>query len=211
MFTGIIENLGRVDSVKMRGESARMSFRFQKRERKVSVGESIAVNGACLTAVEINAAGFSADILPETLTVTNLGQLKRGDPVNLERSLRTGSAVGGHFVTGHVDATGKVAQIERRQGNWSLLVKAPQTIISRLVTKGSVACDGVSLTVQDLMSDRFRVAVIPYTLATTTLRFLKMHSRINLEADHSLDLMRVLKKDEKSTRLKIKNLIRQGF
>ena len=211
MFTGIIENLGRVESVKMRGKSARMSFRFQKREKRVAVGESIAVNGVCLTAVEINASGFSADILPETLAVTNLGQLKRSEPVNLERSLRAGSAVGGHFVTGHVDAVGQVAEIERREGNWSLLVKAPKTIISKLAVKGSVTCDGVSLTVQSVGSQTFRTAIIPHTLKVTNLGLKRPGSWINLEVDMLMRYLERTKAPPKNSKLSVQNLKRQGF
>ncbi|HRK62160.1 MAG TPA: riboflavin synthase [Candidatus Omnitrophota bacterium] len=211
MFTGIIENLGRVESVKIRGKSARMSFGFQKREKRVAVGESIAVNGVCLTAVEISAFGFSADILPETLAVTNLGQLKRSERVNIERSLRAGSAVGGHFVTGHVDAVGQVAEIERREGNWSLLVKAPKTIISKLAVKGSVTCDGVSLTVQSVGSQTFRTAIIPHTLKVTNLGLKRPGSRINLEVDMLMRYLERTKAPKKVSKLSVQNLKRQGF
>lgn len=211
MFTGIIENTGGVKQVLIRGKSARLSFAFDQKEKHCSVGESIAVNGVCLTAVKISVSGFSADLLPETLTGTTLGSLRPGAQVNIERSLKLGSAIGGHWVSGHVDAVGEIAEIQRRGGNWSLLVHAPKTIISKLQSKGSVAIDGVSLTVQTLKQAYFQVAVIPHTLAVTTLRFLKAGSRVNLELDHSLDLMRSHKRLEKLPGLKIKNLIKQGF
>ncbi len=211
MFTGIIENTGVVKQVLMRGKSARLSFAFKRKEKQASLGESIAVNGVCLTAVKISASGFSADLLPETLTGTTLGGFKPGAQVNLERSLKLGSAMGGHWVSGHVDSVGEIVEIRRRGGNWSLLVHAPKTIISKLQSKGSVAIDGVSLTVQVLKSAYFQVAVIPHTLAVTTLHFLKVGSRVNLELDHSLDLMRSQKQLEKLPGLKIKDLIKQGF
>ena len=211
MFTGIIQNWGIVKSIRSDGRSARLRFAFKHKEKKVAAWESIAVNGACLTATQINGSGFSADLLPETLAVTNLGFLSAGDIVNMERSLKAGDAVGGHFVTGHVDALGEVLKIEKRGGNWSLLVRAPKTIISKLTVKGSVACDGVSLTVQALSSASLRVAIIPHTLAVTTLHLLQVGSRVNLEADHSLEWMRGTKKVRGTGRLEIRKLIRQGF
>lgn len=211
MFTGLIENTGVVKQVLIRGQSARISVTFNRKEKQVSVGESIAVNGVCLTAVKISPSSFSADLLPETLSGTTLGCLTPGAEVNLERSLRFGSAMGGHWVSGHVDSVGEIAEIRRRGANWSLLVHVPKTIISKLHSKGSVTIDGVSLTVQTLKQDRFQVAVIPHTLAVTTLRLLEIGSRVNLELDHSLDLIRSRKLPEKITGFKIKHLIKQGF
>lgn len=211
MFTGIIQNLGLVRSVEKNGKQVHLEIHFQKKEKRVQKGESIALNGVCLTATKINVSGFEADLLPETLAVTNLAGLKPGEWVNLERSLKYGDALGGHFVSGHVDAVGKVTQITRRGGNWSLLVQAPETIISKLVAKGSVACDGVSLTIQSLKKSHFQVAVIPHTLAVTALRFLEVGSNINLEVDHSLDLIRNLKVKKRLGLLTIKKLIKQGF
>lgn len=211
MFTGIIKNLGHVKSISNKGNKARLVFSFQNREKHVEKGESIAVNGVCLTAVQINPAEFSADLVQETLNATSLGRLKPGNRVNLERSLRVGDAIGGHFVTGHVDAVGKVEQIIRRGGNWSLLVNAPKTIISKLAVKGSIACDGVSLTVQELNTQSFRVAVIPHTLNVTTLAIKKTGDEINLEIDMLMRyLERHLKKDKKK-QLSAEILRKQGF
>lgn len=210
MFTGIIENTGVVKQVLIRGQSARLSFAFKRKEKQGALGESIAVNGVCLTAVKISKTGFSADLLPETLSGTTLGRLTSGTTVNLERSLKLGSAIGGHWVSGHVDSVGEIAEIRHRGGNWSLLVYAPKTIISKLHSKGSVAVDGVSLTVQTLKPSSFQVAVIPHTLAVTNLRFLQVGSLVNLELDHSLDLIREQKRPKKLS-LKIKDLVKQGF
>jgi len=211
MFTGIIQNLGRVTAVSQRGKVVRMAFQFEIAQKQVQKGESIAVNGVCLTAIRIDSKQFEADLVLETMASTNLGQLKPKDRVNLERSLRVGDAIGGHIVTGHVDAVGKISEIRDRVGNWSLLVHAPKTIISKLAVKGSVACDGVSLTLQAVNSKTFCVAVIPHTLVMTTLRFLKVGHLVNLEVDHSFDLMRHPKRVRNMRRLNIQNLIKQGF
>ncbi len=183
MFTGIIQNLGKVKSVRKNGKQVRLTILFQKKETRVIKGESIALNGVCLTAASIDELSFEADLLPETLAATNLGKLKAGDGVNLERSLKQGDSLGGHFVAGHVDGVGKITEIWRRGGNWSLLVHAPKTIISKLAVKGSIACDGVSLTIQELMPQSFRVAVIPHTLKVTTLGKRTTGAEINLEID----------------------------
>ena len=165
----------------------------------------------CLTAVRIDEFGFEVELVPETLLATNLGKLKVGEGVNLERSLRWNDSVGGHFVTGHVDAVGKVAQIRRRGQNWSLLVDAPKTIISKLVPKGSVACDGVSLTVQTVMKKSFCVAVIPHTLAVTTLGKKKVGDEVNLEIDLLLRYQDCANASLKKNGLSIKTLKKQGF
>ena len=211
MFTGVIQNLGKVKLAEKRGKQMRLTIRFQKKEKGVQKGESIAVNGVCLTATVITALGFEADLLPETLEVTNLGKLKSGDWVNIERALKQGDSLGGHFVSGHVDSVGKITEISRRNGNWSLLVQAPKTIILKFAVKGSVTCDGVSLTVQELKAQRFRVAVIPHTLKVTTLHFLKVGSYVNLEVDHSLDLMRNFKRTPRPGQLTVPKLIKPGF
>lgn len=212
MFTGIIQNLGRVTAVSKHGKMTRLAFQFSGRQKQTEKGESIAINGVCLTAIRIDSRGFEADLLPETLSVTNLGSLCVGDDVNLERSLRAGDAIGGHFVTGHVDAVGKIAQILDRGGNWSLLVDAPRTIISKLAVKGSVACDGVSLTLQEVTPKSFRVAVIPHTLKVTTLGRKKVGDQVNLEIDM---LMRYQdsfsKKQSRKKKLTLKELKMQGF
>ena len=183
MFTGMIQVLGQVEALQRQKGQIRLAFSFQKEQKNVQEGESIAVNGVCLTAVQIKKSGFKADLLPETLSATNLGKLKRGSRVNLERSLKWGDSIGGHFVTGHVDAVGRIAQIQRRNGNWSLLMNAPKTIIFKLVPKGSIACDGISLTVQALAPQGFYVAVIPHTLSVTTLGKKKIGDEVNLEID----------------------------
>ncbi len=210
MFTGIIQNLGKVQSIRISRGTARLAFQFKKREKNTRRGESIAVNGVCLTAAKISASGFEADLVQETLAATNLGQLKAGDWVNLERSLRMGDAIGGHFVTGHVDAMGQIGEIKRRGGNWSLFVHTPKTIISRLAVKGSLACDGISLTVQALEKRGCWLAVIPHTLAVTTLGRKKKGDFLNLEIDMLIRYLERLKVPA-SKKISVRSLLTQGF
>lgn len=183
MFTGLIHNLGRIESIKIKNKAAHIAIRFKNREKKVLEGESISTSGVCLTAKNASSSGFEADLLPETLQATHLGSLQPGDWVNIERSLKEGDPIGGHFVSGHVDAVGRISDITKRGGNWSLWVHAPKSIISGLAVKGSIACDGISLTVQDIQAKSFKVAVIPHTLSQTTLQFRKTGDRLNLEID----------------------------
>jgi len=172
MFTGIVEELGRL--------SARTGSRFRFEADVVTadavVGGSIAVNGCCLTVVDLGPGWWAADVVDETLSRTNLGDLSPGDPLNLERPLRLSDRLGGHLVQGHVDAVGEVAATAP-----DLVVKAPST--RYLVEKGSVAVDGVSLTVVDVGDDGFTVAVIPHTASATTLGRRRCGDRVNLEFD----------------------------
>ena len=183
MFTGIIENQGRVFKKEERGGQVRFGFRFQRNEKKPGVGDSIAVDGVCLTAVRVSPDLFEADVVRQTLRATTLGDLKIGSCVNLERSLRFGKALGGHFVTGHIDGRGRVVKIEKIKKNTTLFIEASKDIICLLADKGSVACDGISLTVQKVKGSVFQIAVIPHTLKVTTLGIKRVGSRINLEVD----------------------------
>jgi len=183
MFTGIIENQGRVFKKEERGGQIRFGFRFQRKEKKLSVGDSIAVEGVCLTAVRVSAGFFEADVVRQTLQATTLGTLELGSRVNLERSLRYGKALGGHFVTGHIDGRGRIVTIETVKKNTTLFIHAPEAIISLLADKGSVACDGISLTVQKVQGTVFQIAVIPHTLKVTTLGLKRVGSQVNLEVD----------------------------
>jgi len=182
MFSGIVEELGEVAENAI---SARGRLRIAAREvvRDVAVGDSIAVNGCCLTVVAADAHGFTADVMPETARRTNLGILERGDPVNLEAALAYGDRVGGHMVTGHVDAAGTVCESrEEANARWTA-ISAPPIVLRRLVDKGCVAVDGVSLTVVDVLDDRFTVSLIPHTIAVTTARRWQVGRQVNLEVD----------------------------
>ncbi len=175
MFTGIVEAMGRVRAIRRTKTGARLDIDLPF---EATPGESIAVSGTCLT---WNGAGF--DVVPETLKCTTLGRLAKGHRVNIERSLRAGDRLGGHFVMGHVDAVGDVAEIARAKKAVTLWVAVPASFSRFLAPKGSVAIDGVSLTVVDVEVDRFSVALIPFTLAHTTLGAARRGTRVNLEAD----------------------------
>ncbi len=184
MFTGIVEELGRVRQVAPHTTDARLEFDAVAVLDDVATGDSIAVNGCCLTVVEHGDGWWAADAVEETLRRTCLGALRAGDPVNLERPVRLVDRLGGHLVQGHVDGVGHI--VERSPGaDGSALVsiQAPARLLRYLVEKGSVAVDGVSLTVVGVQSDRFSVALIPHTLAVTTLGSKGIEAPVNLEVD----------------------------
>ena len=183
MFTGIIEALGQVEALRPQPAGARLSIRPPEGWARPDPGSSLAVNGACLTLVAWEGACFVADLSTETLVRTTFGGLRPGERVNLERPLTLGAPLGGHLVTGHVDAVGTVT-VHRPEGEGSVLrVRAPGELAPLLVHKGSIAVDGVSLTVADLAEDEFSVALIPYTLQHTTLGVRRPGDPVNLEAD----------------------------
>jgi riboflavin synthase len=184
MFTGIVEELGRVLELDSRAVGARLTIACSTILQDATLGSSIAVNGTCVTAVEIGPEKFSADLAPETLKRTNLGDLAPGSPVNLERPLRANSRLDGHFVLGHVDSTGRVISIEDLgNGNRWLRIRVPEELTRYIVSKGSVAVDGISLTVAEIDSDLIGFTIIPHTLEHTTLHAYGPGSRVNIEVD----------------------------
>ena len=184
MFTGLIESLGTIDSVADDGHGGKLLAVVERNlAPQLAFGESVAVNGACLTVVAQDAASFRFQVGPETLLKTNLGLLSIGDRVNLERSLCVGDRLGGHFVQGHVDAVGAIME-RMNQGEWEMLrFRCPTEMTCLLVPKGSIAVDGISLTLVDVGADSFTVMLIPHTLANTTLGGKKVGDVVNLEAD----------------------------
>jgi riboflavin synthase len=182
MFSGIVEELGEVAGNDIAGHG-RLWIAARQVVRDLTVGDSVAVNGCCLTVVAADARGFTADVMPETARRTTLAGLSPGDPVNLEAALALGDRVGGHMVTGHVDAVGTVVET-RDEGNarWTSFA-APSQVVRHLVEKGCVAVDGVSLTVVSVAADRFTVSLIPHTLAVTTAQGWQPGRRVNLEVD----------------------------
>jgi riboflavin synthase len=182
MFTGLIESLGTVT----RAEEVAAGRRLVVRDPigpGLAIGESVAVNGACLTVVEVRGDEFAFEVGPETLLKTNLGTLEPGDRVNLERSLKVGDRLGGHFVQGHVDAVGTI-DARVRNGDWEdVWFRCPAELTRLMVPKGSVAVDGISLTLVNVEVKRFSVMLIPHTQAVTTLGFKKPADAVNLEAD----------------------------
>lgn len=183
MFTGLVEELGRVVSFKRAGSLHRLGICARVVISQLEIGDSVAVNGVCLTVVELGAEGFGVEVMPETISRTNLGQLQPGDRVNLERALAVGSRLGGHLVSGHIDGTGTVATIRKSGDTWLLAIETSGEIARYLVPKGSIAVDGVSLTVIDVVSSGFTVGVIPHTLKSTTLGLRRPGDEVNLEVD----------------------------
>lgn len=216
MFTGIIQNLGTVRKKQKKAGQIHFLFSFKRAEKNIKVGESIAVNGVCLTATKISAKSFEADVVEETLKATTLGQLKIGDQVNLERSLKYGDSMGGHFVTGHVDGIGKIVHIKKSGKNQIFGIQTSKEIISQLARKGSVACDGISLTIQSVDKAKaiFEVALIPHTLRETTFGKKRAGNFLNLEIDLISRYLKVLDEGLGANprgSVQIKDLIKQGF
>jgi riboflavin synthase len=184
MFTGLVEALGQVDEVTRAGGGRRLVLRVPSElTADAAVGDSVAVSGVCLTAVIVEPARLVFDLAEETVRVTTLGGLAPGDPVNLERPLRLGTRLGGHLVQGHVDGVGRVSRVEPEGAGRRLHVEVPAALRPLLIPKGSVAVDGVSLTVAELGATEFAVALIPHTLAVTTLGRRQAGARVNLEMD----------------------------
>ena len=182
MFTGLIETVGHVDQVVRRGNGARLGVRTEL-AAELAEGESISVNGVCLTVADLQAGMFAADIGPETARVTTLGGLQPGHPVNLERALRADGRFGGHFVQGHVDGLGTVREVRAEGDAHWLKVGYSESLAPYLVTKGSVAVEGVSLTVAALDGMHFDVMIIPFTWSHTSLGSLQAGATVNLECD----------------------------
>jgi riboflavin synthase len=183
MFTGIIEELGRVRSLERRGEGVRMTVEARAVTEGTREGDSVAVNGVCLTALEVRADSFAADGSRETLQRSTLGNLRAGSAVNLERAVTPSTRLGGHIVQGHVDARGRFLSADEHGGSWTVRVGYPPELARYLVFKGSVAVEGISLTVAALAEDHFEVAIIPKTWDVTNLSHLRPGDPVNLEAD----------------------------
>lgn len=183
MFSGLVAAVGTLRSVQRRGEGARLELGCELGAEPLAAGESVAVQGVCLTVVEGSPEGFSADLSPETLARTTLGAMRAGGRVNLERSLRLGDRLGGHLVLGHVDAAVAVVAVRPSQGFRTVRFALPSALAPEVAEKGSVALDGVSLTVSAVGQGWFEVALIPTTLAGTTLADLRPGARVNLETD----------------------------
>ena len=183
MFTGIVEELGTVEAIERQSDAVRLTVRASTVLQDARPGDSIAVNGCCLTVAERTDATWTADVMAETLAKTGLGALAAGDRVNLERAVTAGTRLGGHLVQGHVDAVGSV--VRRQPGeHWDLVTLAmPRELAPYLVDKGSITVDGVSLTVVEARDDEFTVSLIPETLRRTTLGFRAPGDAVNLEVD----------------------------
>jgi riboflavin synthase len=183
MFTGIVEGLGKVKRLTMKGADAVLEIEALIDLNDIALGDSIAVNGACLTVTARNQNIFNTDVSAETLSITNLKRLHTGDKVNLEKSLRVGGYLGGHFVLGHIDATGRILSQTQKSGSLILAVEIDDRFSRYIVEKGSVAIDGISLTVNKFEKGRFYVNIIPHTADKTTIVMKKEGDWVNIETD----------------------------
>ncbi|HVA64675.1 MAG TPA: riboflavin synthase [Terriglobales bacterium] len=220
MFTGIIETVGRVVALEKRANAARLQLGGAAGPlRGLKRGDSIAVNGCCLTIVQQRAGSFSADLSPETLARTNLGDLQPGDRVNLEAPLRVGDALSGHLVQGHVEATGRLLELrsEGKAAGWRLALEAPAALEAYLVPQGSLTVDGISLTIAALAGQRVEIAIIPHTYRHTHLRHLRPGAALNLETDsmarhlERLLAARAAMQTKRPSGVTLRELRRQGF
>ncbi|ARU63154.1 riboflavin synthase [Tumebacillus avium] len=183
MFTGLIEEVGSVQEIRTSGKAIHLKLRAPSILEDVALGDSIAVNGICLTVTHYDGGSFTVDVVPETMRRTTLHELSVGSPVNLERAMAMGKRFGGHIVSGHVDGIGRIMEIVDEDIAKVVRFFAPPEVLRYLVEKGSITIDGVSLTVMDVASDSFRVSVIPHTWQVTVLRHRRVGSLVNLECD----------------------------
>jgi riboflavin synthase len=213
MFTGIIEELGAVVSLMPRASGALLAVRCSTVMEDMTLGASIAVNGVCLTATELRPDGFTADVASESLSRSNLGELRPGARVNLERALTPASRMGGHIVLGHVDATGEFLSLAPQgAGDWWLRVRFPAELDPYLVFKGSIAIDGVSLTIATMDAGALSASVIPHTAANTSFAGYRSGQRVNLECDIlAKHVAKLLGKLDVKEPLSISKLIENGY
>ena len=214
MFTGIIEHIGKVEKLETAPGGARLTVRAPEVAPSLAISNSIAVNGCCLTVVSLNAECFSADLSGETLQRTSFGELKPGTIVNLERPLTAGKEFGGHFVQGHVDGVGRVVHLKPEGENWWLAVRIPDEIGRYVAMKGSIAVDGISLTIAGWRHAIAETAIIPYTYAHTNLRERTAGDAVNLECDILAKYVERLldaRHEPAPSRVTLERLTREGF
>jgi riboflavin synthase len=207
MFTGLIEQVGVVQWVRRESGATKLAIRGEDASADIAIGDSIAVDGTCLTVTMVVDGLFEVDLSDETLVRTTLGDLAHGDRVNLERPCRPMDRLGGHIVAGHIDGVGTILEIQERGGTWWFAFSYPEALRSLLVEKGSIAVDGISLTIAGLSESSFGVAIIPHTYRHTTLGTRRVGQRVNLEADligkyviRYLEGLRVAGKDDAAVR-----------
>ena len=183
MFTGLIEEIGQVRQRRREGDFQRLTIGAQRVRADLCLGDSVNIDGACQTVVELGTDSFAVESVEETLERTTLGQLQVDSAVNLERSLRPQDRLGGHLVLGHVDGVGRISRLEQRHKSWILAIEPPPAVERYIASKGSIALDGISLTVVDVGAGGFTVSVIPHTFDLTTLARRRVGDRVNLEVD----------------------------
>lgn len=212
MFTGLIEDIGRVTSFSRRGDAGLLSVESTIPIAEIALGDSIAVNGACLTVTAKSGQIVTFDVSPESIARTSIGTLCRGSRVNLERALKLGDRLGGHIVSGHIDCCGRLGRIEKRSGNHQLHFNLPAENARYIVEKGSVTIDGVSLTVNTVAKDGFSVNIIPHTFTNTTLEQTRVGDEVNIETDIiGKYVERLLKPWSTGGELTIRTLAENGF
>ena len=213
MFTGIVEEVGRVTSIEQRGENRRITVAAANTPRELKPGDSVAVSGVCLTALDIKAGSFCADLAPETWARTSFSRIHEGALVNLELPMKSDGRFGGHIVQGHVDGVGKLIALERiaDSENWWLHIELPNDVEKYTVYKGSISIEGISLTVAKLENSRCTIAIIPHTVEKTNLHSLKPGDPINLEADLIAKYVEKMMRGDVESSLTVEDLVRQGF
>lgn len=183
MFTGLIEEIGFIDKVISQNSGGQLVIQAKTIQEGAKLGDSIAVNGVCLTVTNLTKTSFTADVMPETLKRSNLGQLQKGSPVHLERAMAANGRFGGHMVSGHIDGTGTIAAKKQEGNAIRLFIRADAALLGQIIEKGSIAIDGVSLTVISVDKEQFSVGIIPHTGTQTTLLNKKIGEEVNLETD----------------------------
>jgi riboflavin synthase len=214
MFTGIVEEVGRIARIEQGGENRRITIASKHASAELKTGDSVAVSGVCLTALEIKPGSFCADLAPETWTRTSFSRIHEGALVNLELPMKSDGRFGGHIVQGHVDGVGKLIAFDRiaDSENWWLQIELPDEVEKYTVFKGSISIEGISLTVAKLEGSRCTVAIIPHTVERTNLHSLKPGDPVNLEADLIAKYVeKMMKGDAAESSLTIEDLVRQGF
>ena len=213
MFTGIVEEVGRVTRIEQRGENRRITIAAENAPKELKSGHSVAVSGVCLTALDIKPGSFCADLAPETWVRTSFSRMHEGALVNLELPMKADGRFGGHIVQGHVDGVGKLIALERiaDSENWWLRIELPREVEKYTVYKGSVCIEGISLTVAKLEDRICSVAIIPHTVEMTNLNSLKPGDPVNLEADLIAKYVEKMMTCEPESTLTVEELVRQGF
>jgi riboflavin synthase len=214
MFTGIVEEVGCVTKIEQRGDNRRITITGEKTPKELGTGNSVAVSGVCLTALDIKPGSFSADLAPETWVRTSFSRIHEGALVNLELAMQADGRFGGHIVQGHVDGVGKLISLERiaDSENWWLHIELPEEVEKYTVHKGSISIEGISLTVAKLEKNRCTIAIIPHTVERTNLHSLKSGDALNLEADLIAKYVeKMMKGGTAQSFLTIEDLVEQGF
>jgi riboflavin synthase len=214
MFTGIVEEVGRVKRIEQRGENRRITIAAESTPQELKTGDSVAVSGVCLTALDIKPGSFSADLAPETWARTSFSRMHEGALVNLELPMKADGRFGGHIVQGHVDGVGKLLALERiaDSENWWLRIELPSDMEKYTVYKGSICIEGISLTIAELEGRSCAVAIIPHTVEVTNLNSLKPGDPLNLEADLIAKYVeKMMKGAPAESSLTVEELVRQGF